>query len=66
MIPFDSVAVISNLSPAEVESWLESEAIHRSRATDGTRLLCLNSLLKRAQRNPPGEQTERETKRRGT
>jgi hypothetical protein len=53
MIPFESVAVISNLSPAEVESWLESESIHRSQATDGTRLLCLASLLKRVQRKPP-------------
>jgi hypothetical protein len=49
MIPFEGIGVISNLTPVEVESWLESEAIHRSQATDGTSLICLNSLLKRAQ-----------------
>jgi hypothetical protein len=47
MIPLEGIGVISNLSPAEVEIWLESEAIHRSQATDGTPLICLNSLLKR-------------------
>lgn len=52
MIPFEGIEVISNLSPAEVEIWLESEAIHRSQ---GTSLICLNSLLKRVQRRPPSE-----------
>lgn len=47
MVPFEGVKVISNLTPAEVEGWLESEAIHRSQAADGTSLICLNSLLKR-------------------
>lgn len=50
MIPFEGIGVISNLPPAEVENWLESEAIHRSQATDGTSLICLNSLLKRVQK----------------
>lgn len=50
MIPFEGIGVISNLTPAEVESWLESEAIHRLQATNGTSLICLNSLLKRAQK----------------
>ena len=50
MIPFGSIGVISNLTPAEVEIWLESEAIHRSQATDGTSMICLNSLLKRVQK----------------
>jgi hypothetical protein len=50
MIPLGGIEVISNLSPAEVEIWLESEAIHRSQATDGTSLICLNSLLKRVQK----------------
>lgn len=50
MIPLGGIEVISNLSPAEVEIWLESEAIHRSQATDDTSLICLNSLLKRIQK----------------
>jgi len=50
MIPLGGIGVISNLSPAEVEDWLESEAIHCSQATDGTSLICLNSLLKRVQK----------------
>jgi hypothetical protein len=52
MIPFNGIQVVSNLTPAEVEIWLESEAIHRSQATDGSKLICLNSLLKRIQRKP--------------
>jgi hypothetical protein len=47
MIPLDGLGVISNLLPVEVEIWLESEAIHRSRTIDGTSVICLNSLLKR-------------------
>jgi hypothetical protein len=50
MIALGGIEVISNLSPVEVEIWLESEAIHRSQATDGTSLICLNSLLKRVQK----------------
>jgi len=50
MIPLGGIEVISNLSPAEVEIWLESEAIHRSQPTNGTSLICLNSLLKRVQK----------------
>ncbi|HTZ97462.1 MAG TPA: hypothetical protein VMB18_13765 [Terriglobales bacterium] len=50
MIPLGGIGVISNLSPAEVEIWLESEAIHHSQATDGTSMICLNSLLKRVQK----------------
>ncbi len=47
MISLDGVGVISNLLPAEVEAWLESEAIHRLQAADRSPLICLNSLLKR-------------------
>ena len=50
MIPVECVGVISNLTPAEVEAWLESQAIHRSQAADGALLLCLNSLLTRVQK----------------
>lgn len=47
MIPFEALGVLSNLTPEEVETWLGSEAIHRSRATDGRSFICLNSLLER-------------------
>ena len=50
LIPIESVRVISNLAPAEVEAWIESEELHHSRATDDSLLICLNSLLKRVQR----------------
>ena len=49
MIPIEGVGVVSNLAPAEVEAWLESEEIHRSQAADGAQLICLNSLVKRVQ-----------------
>jgi hypothetical protein len=47
MIPLDSVGVISNLPPPEVEAWIQSEALHHTNAADGTPLICLNSMLKR-------------------
>src|SRR5215472_3871398 len=50
MIPIEGVGVISNLSPVEVEAWLESESIHRSQTADGGLVICLNSLLKRIQK----------------
>jgi hypothetical protein len=50
MIPIDGVGVISNLAPAEVGAWIESEDLHRSQECDGTPLICLNSLLKRVQK----------------
>lgn len=50
LIPFEGIGVISNLPSAKVESWLESQAIHRSQAADGALLVCLNSLLERVQK----------------
>ena len=47
MIPLDNVGIISNLSPREVEAWIQSEDLHYSKATDGSPLICLNSMLKR-------------------
>jgi hypothetical protein len=47
MIPFEGIAVVTNLPVGMVEFWLESEQIHRSSAPDGTPLICLSSLLKR-------------------
>ena len=45
-IPIEGLGVISNLSPLEVETWLESQAIHRLHTQDGALLICLNSLVK--------------------
>jgi len=45
MILIEGIGVISNLAPAEVEARLDSGVIHRSQASDGTQLICLNSLL---------------------
>jgi len=46
MIPLEGVGVISNLSPVEVEAWLESNSIHRWQMADGGLVICRNSLLK--------------------
>ena len=50
MIVLADIGVISNLAPSEVRAWLESETIHRSQTSDGAQLICLSSLLKRAQK----------------
>jgi hypothetical protein len=47
MIALGSVGVISNLGPAALEDWLNSSDLHHSQATDGSALICLNSLLAR-------------------
>jgi hypothetical protein len=49
MIPLDDLGVVSNLLPAEVQAWMESEALHHTAAADGAPLICLNSMLKRMQ-----------------
>ena len=50
MIALDEVGVISNLQRPAMEEWLNSGELHRSRATDGSTLICLNSLLARVQK----------------
>jgi hypothetical protein len=50
MIRLDELGVISNLAPPEVEAWIQSEALHHSKAADGAHLICLNSMLKRMAR----------------
>jgi hypothetical protein len=50
MIPLDEVGVVSNLPPAEVRTWLESEDLHHTTAADGAPLICLNSTLKRVRK----------------
>jgi hypothetical protein len=49
MIALENVGVISNLEQTALEEWLNSAKIHRSQATDGSVLVCLNSLLARVQ-----------------
>ena len=50
MIPLDGVGVISNLTPTEVEAWMQSEDLHHTGAADGAPLICLNSMLKRVRK----------------
>jgi hypothetical protein len=50
MIPLDDAEVVSNLPPAEVQAWMESEELHHSTAPDGAPMICLNSMLKRVQK----------------
>ena len=51
MIPLDGIGVISNLTPPEVQAWLQSEDLHHAVAADGAPLICLNSMLKRVQKS---------------
>lgn len=47
MIALENTGVVSNLTPEEVEKWLNSVDLHRSQTPEGTELICLNSLLAR-------------------
>lgn len=47
MIPLDGVGVVSNLALRELEAWVQSEDLHHTKGTDGSHLICLNSMLKR-------------------
>lgn len=49
MISLENIGVISNLDQHVVEEWLNSEGLHRRQSADGVTLVCLNSLLARAQ-----------------
>ena len=55
MIALNDAAVVSNLSPEEVQAWLESSDLHKTKAADGTVLICLNSMLTRVRRTGAGE-----------
>jgi len=45
----ENIGVVSNLNRPDLEAWLNSGELHRSRAADGSVLVCLNSLLARVQ-----------------
>jgi len=49
MIPIEGVGVISNLNHPALEEWLNSPELHRSQTSEGSALVCLNSLLARLQ-----------------
>ena len=49
MIALENTAAISILDKELLEDWLSSGELHRSEATDGSTLVCLNSLLARVQ-----------------
>jgi hypothetical protein len=46
MVRLDELGVVSNLASPDVEAWIQSEALHHSKAADGADLICLNSMLK--------------------
>jgi len=45
VIALDSIGVVSNLKPEVIEAWLSSGQLHHARSTDGSDVICLNSLL---------------------
>ena len=53
MIALKDAGVISSLNRAALEQWLDSGALHRAEATDGSSLICLNSLLARVRNTSP-------------
>ena len=50
MIPLNDVGVVSNLPPAEVREWMQSEDLHHATTVDGAPMICLNSMLKRVRK----------------
>lgn len=54
MIELKNAGVISNLEPAALEEWLNSDELHRSQTGDGLAQICLNSLLARLQDRKAG------------
>ena len=55
MIPLNDVGVVSNLSLAEVQAWMESPDLHHTKMASGTDLICLNSMIKRVRKTRHGE-----------
>jgi len=53
MFALENVGVISNLDWTALEAWLNSGELHRSKADDGSALVCLNSLLARVRNTKP-------------
>jgi hypothetical protein len=53
-IAMERTEVITNLDRSAFAEWLNSEELHRLETTDGSTLICLNSLLARAQKTKTG------------
>ncbi len=49
-IAMEQTGVISNLDPAALEDWLNSEELHRLETPEGSTQICLNSLVARVQK----------------
>ena len=47
MIALDNLQVVSNLDRTSLEQWINSGELHHLKGEDGSRLICLNSLLAR-------------------
>ena len=50
MIALENTGAVSGLEEKLLEKWLSAGELHRSPATDGSALVCLNSLLARVQK----------------
>ena len=50
VIALEEVGIISNLDRSEFEEWVNSGELHRSESSDGSTLICLNSLMARVQK----------------
>jgi hypothetical protein len=66
MLGTDNIGVMTNMDRNGLEEWLNSADLHRLQSLDGSTLICLNSLLARAQ-NPklpdrPAVANEKESK----
>ena len=49
-VAMNETGVMTNLDQAALEEWLNSEDLHHLQSTDGSALICLNSLLTRVQK----------------
>jgi hypothetical protein len=49
MVALQDLHVISNLDRQALEEWINSGELHRLQGEDGSTLICLNSLVVRAQ-----------------
>jgi len=49
MVTLETIGVIFHLENPALQEWLDSGHLHRSVASDGSSLVCLNSLLARLQ-----------------
>jgi hypothetical protein len=47
MVALENLQVISNLDRPSLEEWINSGELHRLQGENGSRLVCLNSLLAR-------------------